>query len=83
MVRDVRENGVQREAPPILYLPLGQMPAQLSTMVIRMLSQSFLVRTPGDTAPFTQSVPREIQAVCRRWAWVWCWGWREPSASRN
>jgi putative ABC transport system permease protein len=63
VVRDVRENGVQREAPPILYLPPGQMPAQLSTMVVRMLPQSFLVRTPGDTTSFATSVPREIQAV--------------------
>ncbi|WPB81382.1 ABC transporter permease [Archangium violaceum] len=63
VVRDVRENGVQRDAPPILYLPPGQMPAQLTTMMVRLLPQSFVVRTPGDITPFVKSVPREIQAV--------------------
>ncbi|WP_224369803.1 ABC transporter permease [Hyalangium versicolor] len=63
VVRDVRERGLEREAPSITYLPPGQMPEGLSTMLVRLLPQSLVVRAPGDTAPLAAAVQREIWAV--------------------
>jgi putative ABC transport system permease protein len=63
VVRDVHEVGLQEEAPAIVYIPPGQMPAALSTMMVRLLPQSLLVRAPGDTAPLAAAVQKEIWTV--------------------
>ena len=63
VVHDVREVGLQEEAPSIVYLPPGQMPGELSRMFVRLLPQSLLVRAPGDTAPLAAAVRREVWAV--------------------
>ena len=39
VVRDVHELGLHEESPPILYLPVGQMPPAFSTMLVRLLPQ--------------------------------------------
>src|SRR5258708_38707918 len=47
IVRDVREMGLDREAPPIVYVPLGQMPDPMARMFIRLLPLRLAVRSAG------------------------------------
>lgn len=63
VVRDVREAGLDEEAPPIVYIPMDQMSAGLMAMVVRLLPKKLLVRTPEDTAPLVKAVQRELWAV--------------------
>ncbi|WP_224247771.1 ABC transporter permease [Hyalangium gracile] len=63
IVRNVREVGLQDEAPAITYVPPGQMPPGMAALFVRLLPQNLLVRAPGDTAPLAAAVQREIHAV--------------------
>ena len=57
VVKDVREAGMDKEAPPIFYVPLGQIPKSLNTLLVQVLPLNLVVRT--EVAP--GSLSRQIQ----------------------
>ncbi len=63
VVRDVREVGLDEEAPDILYVPLAQMPAQLNAMLVRLVPLNLVVNV-GDRVPpgLAQALPRAVWA---------------------
>jgi predicted permease len=63
VVADVREVGLDQAAPEVLYVPIGQMPADLSTLLVRLLPISLLVRTEGAPTSLTHAVEKELWAV--------------------
>ena len=64
VVADVRERGLDRDAPPIYYLPVGQEAPGLAAMAVRLLPHSLAVRArPGAMAGLSASLVREVQAV--------------------
>jgi putative ABC transport system permease protein len=63
VVRDVRELGLDEQAPPLLYVPIAQMPPAITQKLVELLPLSLVVKTaaaPGTIAP---AVEREIWAV--------------------
>nr|WP_217446164.1 ABC transporter permease [Myxococcus sp. CA040A] len=66
VVRDVRENGLDRESPAVLYVASGQVAPTLNGMLVRMLPQNLLVRASGGHAALVASVQRELWAVDAR-----------------
>ncbi len=63
VVRDVHERELGAEPPPVIYIPLGQMPAPLLNRFASMLPQSLLVRASGDSEVLAETLRREISAV--------------------
>jgi putative ABC transport system permease protein len=63
IVRDVHEETLENEPPPIFYIPIGQMAPLLHTRSIRLRPQSFLVRTSEDPLLSAAAVQREIRVV--------------------
>ncbi|WP_224369805.1 ABC transporter permease [Hyalangium versicolor] len=63
VVRDVRELSLDQAAPPIVYVPLGQMPMGLLSRFVRTLPQNLVVRTSGQTHHFSEAVRKEIWTV--------------------
>lgn len=63
IVAGVREVGLDTEAPPVVYLPMGQVPAPLSAMLVQLLPISLAVRTEGSPAALGRSLEKEIWAV--------------------
>ncbi len=60
IVSDVRETGLQRPVPPVLYVPLPQMSERLTAMAISMLPMQLAVRGQGALMPLARSVQEEI-----------------------
>jgi len=63
VVSDVREETLRDEPPPILYVPLWQMPPSLQLRMIRLRPQSLLIRSSGSSLPLAAAVQREIRGV--------------------
>ncbi len=60
---DVREVGLEEEAPPIVYIPLEQTPATVLGMVLRLSPMNLVVKSEGEVANLAASVQKEIWAV--------------------
>ncbi|HYH95617.1 ABC transporter permease [Hyalangium sp.] len=63
VVSDVRELGLHEEPQPIVYVPLGQMPAPFLARFMRLFPQSILVRSSGELGPLAEAVTREAWTV--------------------
>jgi putative ABC transport system permease protein len=63
VVADVKEHGLDQEAPAILYVPSTQMPPPLWGLYVRLLPVSLVVRTAVDRPGLIASVERSIWAV--------------------
>jgi predicted permease len=63
IVRDVRELGLYTEPPPIVYVPLGQVPEAFHAKLVSLLPQCLLVRASEDGGSLGAAVQREIQVV--------------------
>ena len=63
VVKDVHEEGLERAAPPILYVPMSQVPEPLSRMMVRLLPHNLLLR--ADVAPqgLVKAVRDQVWAV--------------------
>jgi len=59
VVGDVRENGLGREAPPILYVPVGQISDALTKFGFNLVPPSWLVKT---SVPISGMIPAVRQA---------------------
>ena len=63
IVKDVREDGLDEDAPPIVYSPLAQTPAPLLTMVVRLIPVSLVVKTDREVPNLAMAVQKEVWAV--------------------
>ncbi len=63
VVADVREEGLGKEAPPILYVPAAQQNDALTALCVRLLPASLVVRADGGTAALLASVQQAIWSV--------------------
>ncbi|MDP9121848.1 MAG: ABC transporter permease, partial [Acidobacteriota bacterium] len=63
IVGDVREVGLDHNVPPVLYLPLGQVPDPLMKMFVGLLPMSVAVRTSVESAALRKTIERQIWAV--------------------
>jgi predicted permease len=63
IVGDVRENGLDQDAPPVLYIPIGQEPNGMAALGNRILPSSWAVRTVGDPAALARAVQQEVLRV--------------------
>jgi predicted lysophospholipase L1 biosynthesis ABC-type transport system permease subunit len=63
IVGDVHEQGLDRDAPPVFYVPETQAPDGVVALGNRILPGSWIVRTPGDPARLTAVVQREMLRV--------------------
>ncbi len=63
IVADVKEAGLDEDAPAILYTPIAQLPPALSAALVRLLPVSLVVRTAADTPGLVASVERSILSV--------------------
>ena len=63
VVRDVREMGLDQEAPPIVYVPLGQLPDPMARMFVRLLPLSIAVRSAGALPELPAQLERQVARV--------------------
>ncbi len=63
IVKDVREAGLDQDAPPIVYIPIGQLNPQMTTLLVRLLPSSLMVRTERGASGLLAGIQREIWAV--------------------
>ncbi|HEX3551701.1 MAG TPA: ABC transporter permease [Thermoanaerobaculia bacterium] len=63
VVKDVRETGLDEAAPLILYVPLGQIPASVAALLVRLIPVSLVVQTDGSPAALTRQIQRQVWAV--------------------
>jgi putative ABC transport system permease protein len=60
IVQDVREMGVERDAPAIVYVPISQMPDGLAKLAIQLLPASLVVQGTGDPMPLVGAVKATV-----------------------
>ncbi len=63
VVADVRESGIQRDLPEILYIPLAQQNDALTRLAIRLFPLSLVVRGEGEPGALTQATKEAIWSV--------------------
>jgi predicted permease len=63
IVANVRENGLDQDAPPILYVPGAQVSDRLTRLANSLIPARWIVRTSGVTAPLLASIQQEFLAV--------------------
>jgi putative ABC transport system permease protein len=63
VVGDVRESGLDQDAPAVLYIPVGQEPSAMIALGNRVLPSSWAVRTAGDPASLALAVRQEVLRV--------------------
>ena len=63
LVADVRENGLDQELPPILYVPVSQISPPFASMLVTFLPINVLIRTEGASAGLASAHERSVWAV--------------------
>ena len=63
VVGDVRENGLDVEAPPVVYVPVAQMSDALTTFGFGVIPPRWIVKSSAPLATLMPVVPREFLAV--------------------
>jgi predicted permease len=63
VVASTHDQGVDRETPMILYVPLAQMPESLMGMLTRLLPLNVALRTAAPSAALTAAAEKQIWAV--------------------
>ena len=63
VVGDVKQFGMDRDAPPMVYVPLGQVGDKLMTTVRRFVSAYLTVRTTVAPLSLTAALKREVAAL--------------------
>jgi putative ABC transport system permease protein len=62
-VKDVREVGLDQDAPPIVYIPIGQVSPALTTLFVRLLPVSLVVHTEGQASGLLKGIQQQVWAV--------------------
>ncbi len=63
VVRDIREDGLDRPVPEMLYVPMGQIPDPLLKLLVKLLPASVAVRTAADSPALTAQMKKAIWSV--------------------
>jgi putative ABC transport system permease protein len=63
VVADVKQQGLDRPAPPMVFVPLAQVPDKLMAVVRTFTSANFVVRTTGEPLGLSQAVKHEVAAL--------------------
>ena len=63
IVGDVHEAGLDQDAPPVMYIPVGQEPNGMIALGNRILPSSWAVRGAGDPAALARAVQQEMLRV--------------------
>jgi putative ABC transport system permease protein len=63
VVPDVREFGLEEEAPPVVYVPLEQMQANVLGMILRLTPVSLVVKSEREVPNLAVSVRKQIWSV--------------------
>jgi putative ABC transport system permease protein len=63
IVKDVRESGLDREAPPIVYVPVGQVSAPMTALFVRLLPVSLVLKTEGSPVGLAESLRDAVWAI--------------------
>ncbi|HEY9419894.1 MAG TPA: ABC transporter permease [Thermoanaerobaculia bacterium] len=63
IVKDVRETGLDQEAPPIVYIPAGQAAPPMMTLLVRMLPVSLILKVEGSPAGLAESLRDAVWAI--------------------
>ena len=63
IVGDVRENGLDSDPPPVMYVPWYQMSDGLTKLGNSLVPASWIVRSAASTTSLTAEIQKEFQAV--------------------
>ena len=63
VVGDIKQSGLDRPAPPMVFVPIRQMPDKLMAIVRSFTSASFTVRTTVPPLSLSEAIKREIAAL--------------------
>ncbi|MGH9472598.1 MAG: FtsX-like permease family protein [Terriglobales bacterium] len=64
VVNDVKQQNLEnREREPAMYLPLPQVPSDVTATLVRLLPPHLLIRTAGDPLALAGAVERQVRAV--------------------
>jgi putative ABC transport system permease protein len=63
IVGNTRDDGLDREQPAVLYVPLGQLPDTLTAMFLKLLPVTAAVRTAADSPAIVTAVKRQVWAI--------------------
>jgi predicted permease len=63
IVGDVREEGIDRDPPPAMYVPIGQEPNGMVALQNSVLQSSWAIRAAGDPATLARAAKRELSRV--------------------
>ncbi|HTQ81122.1 MAG TPA: ABC transporter permease, partial [Thermoanaerobaculia bacterium] len=63
VVKNVRELGLDEQVPPIVYLPVAQMPASITEKLVSLLPESLLVRTAGRQEGLAGTLEKQVWAI--------------------
>jgi len=63
IVGDVRENGLDSDPPPVMYVPWYQMSDGLTRLGNSLVPASWIVRSAAPTTALTSEIQKEFQAV--------------------
>jgi predicted permease len=63
IVKDVRESGLGNDVPPIVYVPIGQVNASFTAMLVRLLPASVIIQTEGAPTELTAAVRQAIWSI--------------------
>jgi putative ABC transport system permease protein len=63
IVKDVRETGLDEDAPPIVYVPIGQVSKPMTALFVRMLPLTAILQTTGAPTGVVAAARREIRAI--------------------
>jgi len=63
VVGDVKQQGLDRPSPPMVFVPVQQVPNKLMAVVRVFTSVNLVVRTRGEPLALSQSVRREVSTM--------------------
>jgi predicted permease len=66
IVGDVRENGLEQDAPPILYVPIGQISDGLAKLGFGLVPPNWVVKTSAPIAGILPAVRQAFEGVDRQ-----------------
>jgi putative ABC transport system permease protein len=63
IVDDVREQGLGREAPSVMYVPIGQVNDNMNALAVRLLPMNLVVRSTQPVGSLSKMVADIVQSV--------------------
>ncbi|MDE3199166.1 MAG: ABC transporter permease, partial [Acidobacteriota bacterium] len=63
VVGDVRDNGLNRDPQPAMYIPTAQVPDALNALNVRLTPQAWVVRSAGNPALHSAAIQERLRQV--------------------